>query len=158
MAAEVTRKKTRVATRTLLIADVVAVTKILQESPEVANWSGESLEEALKLSGTLALVNVAAGEVSGFLIGRQVDDEAEVLNLAVAPSGRRQGQGAAILQAAMDEFQARGVSRVFLEVRESNAAAIAFYSKHGFAKTGYRPSYYRDPVEAAVLLEKKLTG
>jgi ribosomal-protein-alanine N-acetyltransferase len=47
---------------------------------------------------------------------------------------------------------------VFLEVRESNRAAIAFYDKHGFAKTGRRVRYYQDPVEAAILMEKKLTG
>jgi ribosomal-protein-alanine N-acetyltransferase len=46
---------------------------------------------------------------------------------------------------------------VFLEVRESNQAAIAFYSKHGFAKMGRRPSYYRVPDEAAIVMEKKLT-
>jgi ribosomal protein S18 acetylase RimI-like enzyme len=45
-----------------------------------------------------------------------------------------------------------------MEVRESNAGAIAFYQKQGFSKSGRRPGYYRDPVEAAILMEKKLTG
>jgi ribosomal-protein-alanine N-acetyltransferase len=60
------------------------------------------------------------------------------------------------LMAALEEFQSREVSRVFLEVRESNQAGIAFYAKHGFSKTGLRPAYYRDPAEAAVMMEKKL--
>jgi ribosomal protein S18 acetylase RimI-like enzyme len=47
---------------------------------------------------------------------------------------------------------------VFLEVRESNAPAIAFYLKYGLAKSGRRPGYYRDPAEAAIVMEKKLTG
>jgi ribosomal-protein-alanine N-acetyltransferase len=58
----------------------------------------------------------------------------------------------------MDEFQARQVSRVFLEVRESNESGIEFYAKNGFAKTGRRADYYHDSGEAAILMEKKLTG
>ena len=62
------------------------------------------------------------------------------------------------LEAALGAFKARGVSRVYLEVRESNAAATMFYEKHGFRKKGTRNGYYRNPDEAAVLLERKLTG
>ena len=94
----------------------------------------------------------------GFLVGRELGDEAEVLNLAVKPGERRRGAGRELLQAALEEFRARGVSRVFLEVRESNEAAIAFYAKQGFSRMGRRPAYYRDPDEAAVLMENKLTG
>jgi len=68
------------------------------------------------------------------------------------------GEGGALLKAALEEFRARRTSRVFLEVRESNEAAIAFYGKHGFAETGRRAGYYQDPAEAAVLMEKKLGG
>jgi ribosomal protein S18 acetylase RimI-like enzyme len=57
----------------------------------------------------------------------------------------------------MDEFRARQVSRVFLEVRESNEAGIAFYRKHGFSNTGRRAGYYRDPDEAAIVMEMKLS-
>ena len=85
-------------------------------------------------------------------------EEAEILNLAVVLAKRRKGEGGALLKAAMDEFQARHVSRVFLEVRESNEGGIAFYERHGFLKTGRRASYYRNPEEAAIVMEKKLTG
>ena len=83
-------------------------------------------------------------------------DEAEILNLRCGAARRRRGDGGALLRAALDEFWARGVSRVFLEVRESNEAAIAFYEKHGFVKRGRRPAYYRDPVEAAIVMEKEV--
>jgi ribosomal protein S18 acetylase RimI-like enzyme len=63
-----------------------------------------------------------------------------------------------LLDTALAEFKSRNVSRAFLEVRESNEAGIAFYLKHGFAKSGRRPGYYREPEEAAILMEKKLTG
>jgi ribosomal protein S18 acetylase RimI-like enzyme len=58
----------------------------------------------------------------------------------------------------LEQLRRRGVNKLFLEVRESNEAGIAFYEKMGFAKTGRRPGYYREPEEAALLMEKKLTG
>lgn len=154
--AEVRRETLGVAIRAMLAADAATVAKILGEAPEAANWSRESFEELTKSPGGLALVSEVEGEISGFLVGRQVVDEAEVLNLGVARGRRRRGDGRALLKAAMDEWLVRGVSRVFLEVRESNEAGIAFYTKHEFAKTGRRSAYYRDPVEAAVIMEKKL--
>jgi ribosomal-protein-alanine N-acetyltransferase len=158
MGTEVKRENRGVVIRALLLADAVGVAKILEEAPEAANWSRQSLDELTNSPGGLAFVSEAGGEISGFLVGRQVGEEAEILNLGVARSRRRKGDGGALLKAALDEFVTRGVSRVFLEVRESNATGIAFYTKHGFAKTGLRPKYYRDPAEAAVLMEKKLGG
>jgi ribosomal-protein-alanine N-acetyltransferase len=99
----------------------------------------------------------ADGRVIGFLIGRCVVDEAEILNLAVAQGNRRRGEGTALLKAALEEFCTRGVSRVFLEVRDSNAAAVAFYEKHGFSKVGRREGYYREPFESAIVMENKIT-
>lgn len=156
MSAEVKRETLGVAIRLMLSADVATVAKILGEAPEAANWSRESLEELRNSPGGLALVSEVDGELSGFLVGRQVVDEAEILNLGVARGRRRRGDGRALLKAAMDEWLLRGVSRVFLEARESNEAGIASYTRHGFAKRGRRPAYYRDPVEAAVIMEKKL--
>ena len=138
--------------------DAEAVRRILQESPEAADWSTESLEKTSRSDGALALICEKHGEVTGFIIARQIADEAEVLNLGVRRDGRRRGEGGALLEAALGAFKALGVSRVYLEVRESNAVATTFYEKHGFRMTGRRQGYYRNPDEAAVLLERKLTG
>jgi ribosomal-protein-alanine acetyltransferase len=158
MGAEVRQRKTGVSIRTLRPSDAATVTKILQQAPKAANWSGKSFEELLDWSGSVALASEASGELSGILFGRQLGGEAEILNLAVMPERRRLGEGGELLNAALEEFLRRGVSHVFLEVRESNAAAIAFYLRQGFAKSGRRPGYYRDPAEAAIVMEKKLTG
>jgi ribosomal-protein-alanine N-acetyltransferase len=158
MGAEVKREIQGVAIRAMLPAEAARVVKLLEEAPEAANWSQEGLQELTSSVGGAALVSEAEGEISGFLVARQVVDEAEILNLGVARARRRRGDGGALLRAAMDELRVRGVSRVFLEVRESNEVGIAFYAKYGFAKTGKRPAYYRDPVEAAILMEKKLGG
>jgi ribosomal-protein-alanine N-acetyltransferase len=138
--------------------DIPELVSITEESSQAASWSRESYEELCKSGGFLAFVSERAGSVSGFVVGRQVADEGEILNVAVRRENRRKGEGQALLSAVLEQLHRRGVRRVFLEVRESNETAIAFYQAQGFAKTGRRPGYYREPEEAAVMMEKKITG
>jgi [ribosomal protein S18]-alanine N-acetyltransferase len=137
--------------------DIPEAVSITEESSQAASWSRESYEELCTSEGFLAFVSERAGIVSGFVIGRQVADEGEILNVAVRRENRRKGEGQALLSAVLEQLQRRGVRRVYLEVRESNETGIAFYQEQGFAKTGRRPGYYREPEEAAVLMEK-ITG
>jgi ribosomal-protein-alanine acetyltransferase len=158
MAAETKREQAAATIRVFLPADAAAATEILKGSPEASQWTEWGFRELLGWRGVLALVSEDDRKVIGFIIGRQVGGEAEILNAAVIVARRRRGEGGALLKAVMDEFRARRVSRVFLEVRESNEAGIAFYQKHGFSKTGRRAGYYRDPDEAAIVMEMKLAG
>lgn len=158
MAAEIRRVCTAWAIRTVRSDDAAAVSEILRAASEAVFWPEASVKEVLAWQGTLAIASEGDGKLTGFLIGRHVGDEAEILNLAVAPESRRRGQGGALLKAAMETFRTRGVSRLFLEVRESNVAGIAFYRKHGFSTEGRRERYYRERGEAALVMEKKLTG
>jgi [ribosomal protein S18]-alanine N-acetyltransferase len=128
-----------------------------EEAPEAARWSRESYRKFAEENGSLALVLETNGETGGFLVGRRVRDQAEILNLAVGVEHRRKGEGTALLEAALEELRSGGAKSVYLEVRESNTGAISFYEKHGFAKTGLRRGYYREPDEGAVTMEKKLT-
>lgn len=138
--------------------DIPEIVSITEESSQAANWSRESYEELCRSEGFLAFVSERAGSVSGFVVGRQLADEGEILNLAVRRQNRRKGEGRALLAAVLEQLHRRGVRRVYLEARESNETAITFYQKQGFAKTGRRPGYYREPEETAVLMEKKVTG
>ncbi len=158
MAAETMRGPAASTIRAFRQTDAAAAAEILKASPEAAQWTEWGFRELLSWPGVLALVAEHEGKMRGFIIARQVAKEAEILNLAVILEKRRKGEGSALLKAAMDEFQARLVSRVFLEVRESNEGGIAFYEKHGFSKTGRRAGYYRNPVEPAIVMENKLTG
>jgi len=142
--------------RALRPDDLPSVAKILRNAAEAAQWPIESYDKLLSLPGSLALVCEAQNGISGFLIARQVAEEAEVLNLAVLAESRRKGYASALLAAAIERFQNSGVLRIFLEVRESNQAARAFYLKHGFFSSGRRKAYYRDPIEDALCLQKKL--
>ena len=158
MAAETKRERAGTIVRAFQAADAAAVAAILKESPQAADWTEASLRVSAEWRGVVALVSESEGSVSGFIIGRQVGDEAEILILAVNPARRRRGEGGSLLRAALEEFQARNVVSVFLEVRDSNQDAIAFYSKHGFSERDVRLKYYRDPEESAVVMEKKITG
>jgi ribosomal-protein-alanine acetyltransferase len=157
MATELRREDERSAIRALRPEDAGAVAEILHRSPEAVFWPATSVREVLEWKGILGLASEAKGEVVAFLIARQVRDEAEVLNLAVSAESRRSGEGGNLLRAALVKFRKRGARRVFLEVRESNSAGIAFYEKHSFSKVGRREVYYRDPVQAAIVMEIRLS-
>ncbi len=156
MATETKRDPVTATIRAFGEADAGAATAILRASPEAAQWTEWGFKELLGWRGVVALVSEEERKASGFIIGRQAAAEAEILNLAVMPARRRKGEGGALLKAVLDEFRARQVSRVFLDVRESNEGGIAFYARHGFLKSGRRASYYRDPQEAAIVMERKL--
>jgi ribosomal-protein-alanine acetyltransferase len=158
MAGEVSGVSKKVTIRLLRTEDISDLASILEESSEAARWSREGFEKLQMLEGILALVSEMAGSVSGFVCWRQMADEGEILNLAVRRQNRKKGEGRALLSAALEKLQRGGVRRVYLEVRESNTTAIGFYEKQGFSIMGRRPGYYREPEEAAVLMEMKLTG
>jgi [ribosomal protein S18]-alanine N-acetyltransferase len=158
VAAETKRPGAACTVRRFRAADVNAVREIFEHSPQAGALTKDSYERLPEWAGPLAFVSERAGEVTGFLMGREVANEAEVFNLAVMPKCRRQGEGGALVSTALEEMRSRGVERVFLEVRESNLGAIAFYERFGFSKIGRRKIYYRDPEEAAITMEKKLTG
>ena len=134
-------------------ADAPEVAAILREAREAASWTEKALRDTRLLPGVALFVSERGGVISGIVVGRQVLDEAEILNLAVRQGARRQGEGRALVRRALQEFTERQVSRVFLEVRESNAGAIAFYGELGFVGVGVRKDYYHDPVEAAKVME-----
>lgn len=121
-------------------------------------WTRSQLQEALGWEGAVAFVAEADdGAIDGYVLGRVVVDEAEVLTIATHPSRRRAGIGRALLAAAMTAMVQRGAVAVWLEVRVSNEAAIAMYRRAGFVAAGVRRGYYRRPVEDALVLRHELS-
>ncbi|MGB3248698.1 MAG: GNAT family N-acetyltransferase, partial [Tabrizicola sp.] len=92
---------------------------------------------------------------AGFLLGRTVAGEAELLTIAVAPEARRRGLGRKLMARFIYQAQLRGAERTFLEVAADNPAAIALYESCGFRQAGTRRGYYRTPtgqrIDALVL-------
>ena len=129
-------------------ADIPAIAAIQQASPEAAHWSPL---EYLRLKCWVAL---AGASVAGFIVVRPTGPgEWEILNLAVEPASRRQGLGRALIQAATASVEV-AQQAWFLEVRESNQAALALYESAGFEPTGRRENYYGNPPEAAIVMRR----
>ena len=139
-------------------SDTPSISEILQAATEAAQWPPESYAKLASSPGGIFLVCESSTHAIGFLAARHIADETEILNIAVHPAFRRQGVASALLLAVFNSFPGSAVSRVFLELRESNLAARALYEHHGFVPAGTRKSYYRDPVEHALCMQKKLTA
>lgn len=114
-------------------------------------WTRRQLSEALVLANShyfLADANGCApsdpADTAGFLLSRHGADEEELLLLAVLPALRRRGIAGALIARFADDAAARGVVRLFLQMREGNTAE-AVYRAHGFAPIGRRRDYYRGP-------------
>lgn len=123
-------------------------------------WSESMLRETLARPETVSLCaweEKADAEFSaGFILLRTVADECEILRIAVRREYRRLGVGRILLENGLGAAKKRGAAAVFLEVRESNGAARAFYEVQQFEITGKRPGYYNDNGEAAIMMYKAL--
>jgi len=138
-----------VTIREMTPSDVSAISSILQESAEASGWSQDSILESARFG--IAWVAEQQGNVIGFLIGRGVADEFEILNLGVAKSHRRRGVATQLLAAMAEWLRKEGTRRAYLEVRASNEAAIALYVGNGFCQNGRRVRYYQNPPEDALV-------
>jgi [ribosomal protein S18]-alanine N-acetyltransferase len=141
--------------RPIEIRDVEPILSIQSVSPEAAQWSAWDYERVARgeMAG-LAAENKA--QILGFLVARLVATDLEILNIAVHPQHRRSRVATALLDKLLISPAAAKAENIFLEVRESNRAAIRFYEKHGFKQAGHRKDYYRDPIEDALLLRREI--
>lgn len=105
-------------------------------------WDEKSLESLIRLPTSLTLVIEGEG-IAAFLLLQVAPPEAEILTLGVVPERRRQGLAAQLLAAGMALLRAQGVKKLFLEVAEDNAPALALYARLGFQTQGRRKSYYK---------------
>jgi ribosomal-protein-alanine N-acetyltransferase len=106
-------------------------------------WTEAQLTSALLLDGSFArLVLAEDGAPLGFSLCRGVAGEVELLLVAVLPAARGRGLGRALLAQSRADSIARGMNEIFLEVRESNLAALRLYQSAGFVAVGRRRDYY----------------
>lgn len=118
-------------------------------------WSERSICSELTNPLSLWIVAVDGDDVVGYVGSQSVMGEADMLNLAVHPARRRQGIAEKLVNTLSAELKQIEVRCITLEVRVSNASAIALYKKLGFAQVGCRPGYYANPREDALILRKE---
>ena len=105
-----------------------------------------------ELGKGIFLVAERGGQAVGYVGCQTVLDEGYITNVAVSPDCRRQGIARALIAKLTDEARAAGLAFVTLEVRASNAPAIALYEGAGFGRVGVRKNFYTAPTEDAVLM------
>lgn len=118
-------------------------------------WPEAAIEPELENPLSLWLVAMDGAELAGYVGSQSVLGEADVMNVAVAPSHRRRGIAQALLNRLQQELAVRQVCSLTLEVRASNASAVALYEKLGYLQVGRRPNYYHKPKEDALILRKE---
>ena len=141
--------------RKMNLGDVSAIAeleKICFSDP----WSENSIASEIDNRLSYWLVAEVDGVVVGYVGSQTVLDASDMMNLAVSPDYRRQGVGQALVNALVEHLQENKVIALLLEVRVSNAPAIALYESMGFEQVGRRPKYYHNPREDALIMRKEL--
>ncbi len=133
--------------------DLGAMVTLERQAPSAAHWPESFYRDIFEEGAADRVVLVAEeeGVIRGFLLARIIGDECELENIVVSEASQRRGLGSKLIRALMDAARDRNATRIFLEVRASNASARALYERCDFAITGRRKSYYSDPAEDAVL-------
>lgn len=130
----------RVEWRPMRAADVVYVAA-LEAQIHAAPWTAGNFRDALA-AGYAAQVAQRAGRVVAFGVMMLAPGEAQILNVSVVPDARREGLGRELVLRFVADAARMGAGQIFLEVRVSNAPAIALYEGAGFARIARRAAYY----------------
>ena len=121
-------------------------------------WTENNFRDSLKSKNDCFMLRSEEGEILGYGIMYVAVGEAHLLNLCIAESQQGKGLGKYLLQVLCDNAEKQQAEAFFLEVRESNQAAIRLYETFGFNQVGLRKNYYPSATgrEHAVLMAKTL--
>jgi ribosomal-protein-alanine N-acetyltransferase len=121
--------------------DIPAVVA-LERSSQFSPWTEGNFRDALA-AGNLCLVGIWEHVLSAMAVLQMAGGEAELLTMAVNPELRRRGFGRLLLNQLIARASSYGADAIWLEVRRSNAPAIALYRSAGFVDVGWRKGYYQ---------------
>lgn len=132
---------------------VMAVEKCIYPYP----WTTGNFRDSLQ-AGDSAWVCREDGQLVGYAVMLLAADEAQLLNISIAAGRQRSGLGSQLLRQMFAVARQAGATRMFLEVRPSNASGLGLYRRHGFAEVGRRRGYYpaHDGREDAIVMARDL--
>jgi len=132
-------------------ADAARMAEIEQRLFAADAWSRAQVDDELARQTRWYAVADSDGAVMGYAGLYLSPPDADVQTVAVAPEAQGCGLGSRLLTAAVDAAWAAGCTRIFLEVRADNDAALALYDRAGFRRLGRRSRYYRDGTDAVTM-------
>ena len=132
--------------------DIVKIEAACFSSP----WSHQSFAATIANSYTSCCSAIADNKVVGYICLSHLFEEGEILNIAVSPCCRKCGIGEALMDFGIDYLKKRDITRITLEVRESNVPAKNLYIKKGFSPIAIRKNYYNLPLENGIVMEKNI--
>ena len=139
--------------RTMRTDDLPQVLGIQRELA-FQDWNEKQFTSEINASYALCVVyEEANGHILGYAVFHLMGPDSELLSIATAATAQRKGIGTELLQAGLERLDFAAGDKMFLEVREGNAKARAFYERHGFKAYGNRKRYYSDG-ETAILYRK----
>lgn len=121
----------------------------LQRELAFQDWNEKQFLSEIRASYAYCVVCEDDGKLLGYAIFHLLGPDSELLSIATRTSEQRKGIGSQLLKAGLDKLTESG-DQCFLEVRDGNAKARAFYEKHGFKLYSVRKKYYSDGEDAAL--------
>ena len=134
------------------IPAIVAIEKICFTDP----WNESMLADMVNNNFDETFVLEDAAKIIGYVNIRTLADESELMRICIIPEKRGYGFSKLIMERAIIAAKVKKAEKVFLEVRESNEAAINLYSRYNFKEISKRLDYYSSPTEAAVVMQLTL--
>lgn len=120
-------------------------------------WSMASfVSEITENTYAIYYVAIYQKKIAGYIGGWIITDELHITNLAIASEFRRLGIANKLIDCIIAYAKKEGATRSTLEVRASNQSAINLYKKSGFTSVGYRPNYYTNNNEDAMIMWKEI--
>lgn len=138
--------------REMELSDIDSVVDIEKNSFPIPWTKGTFISELKRNKLARYYVVEVDGKVVGYAGLWLIMNEAHITNIAIHPKYRGKGMGKKLVGELIEEILKINIYRITLEVRPSNAAALALYKKFGFVPCGIRPEYYRDNNEDAIIM------
>ena len=140
--------------REMTFEDLDQVMEIENENFTVP-WTAEGFFTYLLRMDALFLVAEEGEKILGYCGVIMAADEGDITNVSVKKEQQGHGIGKELVSELIRRTKEMGVTALFLEVRESNQAALGLYEKMGCERMGIRKGYYTDPVEDAITMSRK---
>lgn len=134
--------------------DILRISQIEEECFPQEPWNFKMLASSFETENFYGMLAEDGGEIAGYGGITVAADSADIANVAVTEPYRHSGVGTALLSALCGAAAERGAKKVFLEVRVSNAAAMAMYLKNGFKGAYARTRYYSDGEDCLVMVKE----